>query len=227
MPAYLYREDGMKLWNAIGTFAKDFVDEIYDSDEDVASDKAVQDWAKETTDPDKGAIKGFPTSFEDKATVVKVLQTLMWMTSGLHAAVNFPQYDSYGFAPNKPLHLRADLSSLPKDDAEIRGWMFENMFPVIRSDDEWLKEATAQFVAGPAALDSLQMVHILTTPSPYCLDNLSNQFAKIGTESYAKFHKNLNFISEEINARNKVAEKAKKPQYNYLNPSNVPASIDI
>ncbi|KAK1734493.1 lipoxygenase [Skeletonema marinoi] len=80
IPAYLYREDGMKLWNAIGGFATDF-------------------WAKETTDPDKGAVKGFPTSFEDKETVAKVLQTIMWMASGLHAAVNFPQYDEFAYVP--------------------------------------------------------------------------------------------------------------------------------
>ncbi|KAK1737911.1 lipoxygenase [Skeletonema marinoi] len=108
IPAYLYREDGMKLWNAIG---------VFDSDEAVASDEVVQEWAKETTDPDKGAVKGFPASFEDKETVAKALQTIMWMTSGLHAAVNFPQYEEYGCVPHKPLHLRADFSTIPKDDA--------------------------------------------------------------------------------------------------------------
>ena len=82
MPGYLYREDGMILWYAIGDFAKDFVDEIYDSDQAVAADMHIQDWAKETTDANKGAVPGFPTSFEDKETVIKVLQTLMWLSSG-------------------------------------------------------------------------------------------------------------------------------------------------
>ena len=113
IPAYLYREDGMRLWNAIGDFATDFIDEIFDSDEAVASDEVVQEWAKETTDPDKGAVNGFPTSFEDKETVARVLHTIMWVTSGLHAAVNFPQYDSYAYVPQKSLGLRADLSTMP------------------------------------------------------------------------------------------------------------------
>eukprot|EP00984_Skeletonema_dohrnii_P025877 scaffold15109_cov70-Skeletonema_dohrnii-CCMP3373.AAC.1 len=117
IPAYLYREDGMKLWNAIRGFAIDFVDLRHE---------VVQEWAKETTDPEKGAVKGFPKSFEDKETVAKALQTIMWMTSGLHAAVNFPQYEEYAYVLNKPLHLRADLSTLPDDDAEIREWMFEH-----------------------------------------------------------------------------------------------------
>lgn len=226
IPTYLYREDGMKLWNAIGDFATDFVDEIFDSDEAVALDEVVQEWAKETTDPDKGAVNGFPTSFEDKETVACVLQTIMWVTSGLHAAVNFPQYDSYGYVPNKPLGLRADLSTMPEDDAEIREWMFENMFPYINSDDEWLREAS-----GPRgnheALGILQTVRLLTLPSKNCLDNLSDKFESVGTESYDKFLTNLNVISKEIEARNEEAVKANKAPYNYLNPSNVPASIDI
>ena len=225
IPAYLYREDGMKLWNAIGGFATDFVDEVFDSDEAVASDEVVQEWAKETTDPEKGAVKGFPKSFEDKETVAKALQTIMWMTSGLHAAVNFPQYEEYAYVLNKPLHLREDLSSLPDDDAEIREWMFENMFPQINTDDDWLRESTLSKNA--PAIDSLSMVRLLTTPSKNCLDNLSDRFETIGTEAYDKFLKNLNFISEEIEARNEEAEKANKAPYNYLNPSNVPASIDI
>ena len=91
MPGYLYRKDGMKLWNAYGEFAKDFVDDCYSSDEEVASDAELQAWAEETTNREKAYVKGFPTKFEDKKTVVKTLQTLWWICSGLHAAVNFPQ----------------------------------------------------------------------------------------------------------------------------------------
>eukprot|EP00984_Skeletonema_dohrnii_P000215 scaffold65_cov186-Skeletonema_dohrnii-CCMP3373.AAC.4 len=225
IPAYLYREDGMKLWNAIGGFATDFVDEVFDSDEAVASDEVVQEWAKETTDHDKGAVKGFPTSFEDKETVAKVLQTIMWMTSGLHAAVNFPQYDEFAYVPNKPLHLRADLSTMPEDDAEIREWMFENMFPHINTDDDWLRDSTLS--GYHAAVELVGVANLLSMPSRNCLDNMSGKFEKIGTEAYDKFRKNLNVISEEIEARNEEAEKANKVPYNYLNPSNVPSSIDI
>ena len=93
MPAYLYRKDGMELWDAYGEFAADFVDEIYASDQAVADDSVLQEWAKETTDKDKAAVKGFPNQFRDKATLVKTLQTLWWICSGLHAAVNYPQYE--------------------------------------------------------------------------------------------------------------------------------------
>lgn len=93
MPAYLYRKDGMVVWDAYGEFATDFVNEIYKDDQEVAKDTILQEWAEETCDPKRAAVKGFPTRFEDKATLVKTLQTLWWICSGLHAAVNFPQYE--------------------------------------------------------------------------------------------------------------------------------------
>jgi len=211
MPSYLFREDGRKLWNAYGTFASDFVAEVYKSDSDVASDKILQEWAVETSSPDRGAVPGFPTSFQDKETLVKVLQTLMWMTSGLHAAVNFPQYDYLAFAPNKPLGARAP-NTIPKSDsgASEREWIFANFFPHIDTQREVIK-----------------VVHLLTIPSDHCVDNLENEFPSIGAKSYATFQAKLDEIGDEIEARNKQAAKEKKGLYNYLNPSVVPASIDI
>lgn len=92
-PGYYFREDGMLVWKAMGQFTTDFVSEVYESDLDVAQDEVLQSWAKETTDPDRGAVNGFPTHFNDRATLAKTMQTLWWICSGLHAAVNYPQYD--------------------------------------------------------------------------------------------------------------------------------------
>ena len=93
IPCYYYRADGLKIWKAYGQFATDFVNEIYKTDKDVANDPVLQEWADETTDKDKAAIKGFPEKFEKKSVLVKTLQTMWWMCSAQHAAVNFPQYD--------------------------------------------------------------------------------------------------------------------------------------
>ena len=93
LEGYYYRTDGMALWNAYGRFASRFVDELYPTDETVRNDEVLQAWAEETTSKRKGDVKGFPSSFNDKATLAKTMQTLWWICSGLHAAVNFPQYD--------------------------------------------------------------------------------------------------------------------------------------
>ena len=143
----------------------------------------------------------------------------------LHAAVNFGFYDYYAYVPNKPLNVRADMSTIPEDDEEIREWMFEHMFPYVRSNDAWLRDSSR--TGQDATIDMISMAQVLNLPSDHCLDNLSEEFATIGKEAYGTFLKRLNAISDEINARNEEAKKANKATYNYLNPTVVPASIDI
>jgi len=218
MPCYLFREDGMKHWNAYGDFATDFVNEIYDSDEAVAADAVVQEWAEETTDPDRGAVPGFPTSFEDKKTLAYVMQTFMWMTSGLHAAVNFPQYDFYSYVVNKPLGMRASLESMPAKDSDIREWMFEDFFPVLRPEEEWIEAAT---------VSTVEKTHLLTLPSEDTLDELGHHFDEIGTDAYAKFLVKIGEIGDVVEARNQESKKNGEGVYSYLHPAVTPASIDI
>lgn len=98
MPGYLYREDGMKLWKAYGEFAGEFVDEIFRKpdktiDQAIADDPEVQRWASEMASPGRAGIKGFPSPIPNKESLVECMQTIWWICSGLHAAVNFPQYD--------------------------------------------------------------------------------------------------------------------------------------
>jgi hypothetical protein len=212
MPMYLFRTDGMKLWDAYGTFASDFVAELYESDEELANDEVVQEWAKETSYADKGAVPGFPTSFTDRATLVKALQTIMWVTSGLHAAVNFPQYDFLAWGPNKPLGGRASIDDFPSDasEEEQRSWIFKEFMPDL--------ETQAQVVS---------IVDVLTTPSFKTINVMDETFETIGAGSYAKFKKVLEGIGDGINERNKINKKKGLPVYDYLHPDVVSASIDI
>eukprot|EP00536_Pseudo-nitzschia_multiseries_P018055 jgi/Psemu1/248525/estExt_Genewise1.C_20950002 len=212
MPCYLFREDGMKLWNAYTKFAKDFVDECYASDDDLAMDEVVQEWARETSYADRGAVPGFPTSFTDKATLAKALQTIMWMTSGQHAAINFPQYDFYAYVPNKPLNARASLEAFPSHESEEeqRKWMFENYFPNFE-----------------CVVDQVGLTKILTLPSTHTIGKLDEQFKDRGAEAYEDFKKELEGIGNEITERNKKNKKKNGPIYHYLHPDVVPASIEI
>jgi len=205
MPCYLFREDGMKLWDAYGEFASNYVDEIYHCDADVANDDVVQEWAQETAAFDKAAVPGFPESVSNKATLVKIMQTIMWTTSGQHAAVNFPQYDYYAYAPNKPLYVRP-----PKLSPASRNDVFEAVLPDLEG---------ASFV--------MNLVRGLTLPSETCVDNLDGCFSEVGEKSYRKFQSKLDVISDEIEARNKSKKKKGEAIYSYLNPTVVPASIDI
>ena len=39
LPGYYYRDDGLKLWDAIEQYVRDVVNEFYASDDDVKQDK--------------------------------------------------------------------------------------------------------------------------------------------------------------------------------------------
>ena len=53
-------------------------------------------------------VKKFPSKFEDKQSLKDVLSKLLWLASGYHAAVTFPQLEFSGFLPNAPYRLFAD-----------------------------------------------------------------------------------------------------------------------
>ena len=132
----------------------------------------------------------------------------MWITSGLHAAINFPQYDYYAYVPNRPLGMRASFESMPAKDSDICEWMSEDFFPIIRPEEEWIKEA--------AALETIKTVHRLAQPSEDTLDELGHHFDEIGTDAYAKFLVKIGEIGEVVEKRNKDNKKAGKAVYSYL-----------
>lgn len=213
MPAYLYREDGIKLWDIYEKFASNFVDEIYANDQEIVDDKVLQEWAQETSSPDSAAVKGFPKRFEDKTMLVKAMQTIWWICSGLHAAVNFPQYDCYGFTPNKPLNMRQGTKQYEEsrdNNSGIRDWIFANAMPNL-----------------DAAKEAIQVTRVLTLPSKHTIDKLHENFQDLGHESYELFLIDLDKLGKKIDNRNKENREKGKPVYNYLHPTVVPASIDI
>ena len=53
-------------------------------------------------------VKKFPSQFEDKQTLKDILTKLIWLATGYHAAVTFPQLEYAGFLPNAPYRLFAD-----------------------------------------------------------------------------------------------------------------------
>ena len=215
-PGYYYRSDGMELWTAIGGFTAGFVAEVYESDEAVAADETLQEWAAETTDPDRAAVNGFPTQFKDRATLARTMQTMWWVASGLHAAVNFPQYDYFSYAPNKPLFLRAGMDQFRAADAN--------------NDPDWIyREALSDATMFVPRIANIVTAQTLTTPSATSITSLAGHYAgcRFGKDSYDKLLHKLAIMGEQIEARNVKIEKAGGLPYPYLLPTNVPPGITI
>ena len=112
LPHYYYRDDGVKVWDAIEEYVHDIIVFFYSSDEEVASDPQLHDWAKEVHTKAFPAFRnapegrGFPSKIETREALIEYCTLIIFTGSAQHASINFGQYDYYSYAPNAPASLR-------------------------------------------------------------------------------------------------------------------------
>ena len=112
LPGYYYRDDGLKIWEAIDECVSNIIKLFYRSDADVENDIELQQWAQEIQEiafpafRDAPAGHGFPNKIETRANLTELCTLIMFTGSAQHAAINFGQYDMYGFVPNAPVGMR-------------------------------------------------------------------------------------------------------------------------
>jgi linoleate 9S-lipoxygenase len=105
---YPYAEDGLEVWAAIERWVTEYVSIYYKTDDDVKSDSEVQEWWREIREIGHGdhANAHWWADMSTRAVLAETLTTLVWLTSGHHAAVNFGQYAYFGYMPNYPTMTR-------------------------------------------------------------------------------------------------------------------------
>ncbi|PON81327.1 Lipoxygenase [Trema orientale] len=101
---YPYAVDGLEIWSAIKEWVKDYCSHYYKSDEIVQKDKELQSWWKELREVGHGDLKDKPwwPKMHTREELIETCATVIWITSALHAAVNFGQYPYAGYLPNRP-----------------------------------------------------------------------------------------------------------------------------
>ncbi|XVE78188.1 hypothetical protein DITRI_Ditri13aG0123800 [Diplodiscus trichospermus] len=113
---YPYAEDGIEIWDAIGKWVREYCNIFYKTNCDFDKDKEIQEWWGEIKKDGHGDRK--EEGWYDLKTLedlIKALTTIIWIASGLHAAVNFGQYAYAGWPPNRPMLLR---KFIPEPDTE-------------------------------------------------------------------------------------------------------------
>ncbi|KAA0719546.1 Arachidonate 5-lipoxygenase [Triplophysa tibetana] len=107
-PKYYYRDDGMKIWEAIYSFVDQVIKIYYDSDEKVKEDLAIQHFVKNVKFGMEDFLSGMkdPEGKKTREELVKYLTAVIFNASAQHAAVNFGQFEWYGCIPNSPSTMR-------------------------------------------------------------------------------------------------------------------------
>ncbi|KAL9347420.1 hypothetical protein Peur_058786 [Populus x canadensis] len=105
---YPYGADGLDIWHAIKTWVTDFCSLFYKDDSSVNSDVEIQAWWSEIQNVGHGdkCNEIWWYKMTTLLDLTEALTTLIWITSGLHASVNFGQYAYAGCPLNRPMLCR-------------------------------------------------------------------------------------------------------------------------
>ncbi|CAL4139180.1 unnamed protein product, partial [Meganyctiphanes norvegica] len=107
LPYYPFRDDAMALYNIIKKYVTTIITHYYDTTSSVSSDWELQNWHTELALPRAQGGVGIPDlpgtrGFHDIGEVIDVVTMFITQSAVGHTAVNFPQYDMYGYLPNYP-----------------------------------------------------------------------------------------------------------------------------
>jgi arachidonate 15-lipoxygenase len=209
LPDYHYRDDALRIFDAIDRYTERLLRLFYRSDEDVHTDTELRTWVTELTSADGGRVRGLPltdgalATFDDLQTVVC---QVIYLVSCEHAAVNNGQYDQFGFIPNSPgaMYLPAPQTRAAIDEAE-----FTYGLPPMKAVDE-----------------QLTLVHLLSEPTLTPLGDYPVDFFqqdRAALLAVDRFRSDLDDLTMAIDERN---EHLAVP-YTYLRPPEVGRSIAI
>nr|XP_011468805.1 PREDICTED: linoleate 13S-lipoxygenase 2-1, chloroplastic-like [Fragaria vesca subsp. vesca] len=122
---YPFANDGLILWDAIKKWVSDYVNHYYQDASVVECDEELQGWWTEVRTKgheDKKDEPWWPV-LKTQKDLVHVLTTIIWVTSGHHAAVNFGQYTYAGYFPNRPTIARTNMPCEDPSDEAVDTFM--------------------------------------------------------------------------------------------------------
>ncbi|KAL3899487.1 MAG: hypothetical protein SGCHY_002010 [Lobulomycetales sp.] len=209
-----YRDDGMLIWNAIHTWANDFVEIFYPSDSSIKADEYLAAWVSEMV---HGGMIAWLQDFQfTKSALVDLLSAIIFTGSAGHASVNFPQRNLMQYTPAWPLGMyNTPPIAKTADETDYLTYL-----PPVEMARE---QARTGFLLGG--------VHY-TQLGNYEGDLLSDRRTKM---AHRIFKNNLDAAAIEIEKRNEARVRAwgnsnpdaKAFAYTQFMPEGIPQSINI
>uniref|UniRef100_A0A8C1SVS5 Lipoxygenase domain-containing protein n=1 Tax=Cyprinus carpio TaxID=7962 RepID=A0A8C1SVS5_CYPCA len=201
VPKYYYRDDGKMVWKAIHCFVSAVIKTYYRSDKAVQKDVEIQEFVKDV------ACFDFPKSLSSREQLVEYLTAVIFTASAQHAAVNFGQFDWYGWIPNSP-------STMRKPPPQQKGQV--DLKYIMESLPD--RECSSKVLGTVWSLTRTQEneLYLGTYPDMY----FTEQPVK---EAIKTFRHKLDEVTNIIKSRNEKLTLG----YCYLSPDKIPNSVAI
>jgi Lipoxygenase len=209
LPGYHYRDDGLKVWDAIAEFVGAVVRKFYHSDAYVVADFELQAWVRELANAEVGNFRGLEDArggVQSVDRLVHIVTTMIFIATAEHSSTNNGQYDMYAFIPNVP---GAIFAAPPTIKAPLTEQSLFDALP---------RPGTAAKQIG--------MVHLLSMPTEAPIGRYTSNFFAGNPDVEAiveRFETALDAIGEKIDARNAGLHVP----YRYLHPKLLYPSIEI
>ena len=211
---YPYRDDALKIWEAINSWVTEYVGLFYKDDKAVQRDSALQSWAKRLVAHDGGRLPGFgerdangrivPGKLTTVDYLVQALTMVIFTASASHATFNFSQTHM----THAPSVSGAAYRAMPVSQRQASVMPAIDHLPPLEIAREQMEFLT--FLAG--------VYH--TQLGQYDLTWPQNPMVALAMK---RFQKSLEDVTKVIEERNKT----RNPPYPLLLPKNIPQSINV
>jgi arachidonate 15-lipoxygenase len=124
LPHYPFRDTGRRLWEELAAFIDGLLLHIYPDEQLISGDTELQAWVGALEDPALGRMTGASEAgggIQTRAALGRLLTTVIFRASVVHAALNFPQRGLMGNPEVYPLSLYGD----PEEDGPVLGLLPE------------------------------------------------------------------------------------------------------
>ncbi|XP_042513709.1 linoleate 13S-lipoxygenase 2-1, chloroplastic-like [Macadamia integrifolia] len=131
---YPFASDGLVLWDTLKEWVSDYVNHYYPKSNLVESDEELQAWWTEVRTKGHGDKKDEPwwPTLKTEDDLIQVVTTIIWVTSGHHAAVNFGQYHYAGYFPNRPTRTRTNMPTEEPSEEEFKNFLKKPEFALLK-----------------------------------------------------------------------------------------------
>lgn len=220
---YVWAKNMSLMWAVLYKFVGNMLATVYQNDDDVMDDKAVQDWCAEMQSPTGGQMSSFPDiRTMDELTCAVVM--CIHIASPLHSSVNCLQSYYMSFIPNKPACL---MSPLPATLSQLMHYGERDMMAALPIKDPriWMMSSQVPYLLSESVADDQTMAVYAQTLQAEARMKKGPKWQQV-EKSAAEFHSDLMGLTEDFRNNSEQMDDKVMP-YDVMDPAELAVGILI